>query len=187
MFSTGKLAARGILAASLTGLAMLAAAPAMAAAGPAATARPAATGSFKTWSAAQKAAGFKLKAAKKTYGLKRVHPITVGRCEVTGKTTKYVVYGEWDGKNNQVLAVDQDNSGGPCGDIGDAKSLGTRRIQGHLAHLYGYCGSHGEPSCAKKDIGLVLSWKAGRDYYVTFSRNEWRGTLTGFSRSLARV
>jgi hypothetical protein len=186
MFSTRRLAARSILAASLAGLAMLAATPAMAAAGRAATPRPAATGSFKTWSAAQKAAGFKLQAAKRTYGLKRTHPILVGKCEVTGKTTKRSVYAEWDGKH-QFLGVDQNNSGGPCGDIGDAKSLGTRKIQGHTAHLYGYCGMQGEPSCATKDISLVLSWKAGRDYYVTFSHNEWRSTLAGFSRSLTRV
>jgi len=62
MFGTGKLAVRGAVAAGLAGLAMMAAAPALASARPAAvTKAPAATGSFKTWRAAQRAAGFGLK------------------------------------------------------------------------------------------------------------------------------
>jgi hypothetical protein len=191
MFSTGRLATRTILAASLAGLVMLTAAPAMAAAGPAAgsaaTVRPAGNGSFKTWKNAQKAAGFKLKAATRTFGLKRTRPILVGTCEVHGKTTKHSVYAEWHGRKSTFMAVDQNNSGGACGNIGEAKSLGTRRIQGHKAHLFGYCGMKGEPSCAKKNISLVLAWKAGKDYYVTFSKNEWRSTLANFSRSLRRV
>jgi hypothetical protein len=195
MLSTGRLATRSILVASLAGLAMLTAAPAMAAAGPATgstagsvvTARPAANGSFKTWKAAQRAAGFRLKAATRTHGLKRTHKILVGTCEVTHKTSKHSVYAEWDGKKGTFMAVDQNNSGGACGNIGEAKSLGTRRVQGHKAHLFGYCGMKGEPSCAKKNISLVLSWKADKDYYVTFSKNEWRSTLTSFSRSLKRV
>jgi hypothetical protein len=188
MFGNGKFAVRGAVAAGLAGLAMMAAAPALASARPAAVAgAPAATGSFTTWSAAQKAAGFRLKKAKRTYGLTRTHPIIVGKCEVTGKLSKHIVYAEWNGSKRQSLAVDQNNSGAPCGDIGAARSLGTYRIQGHKAHMFGYCGMKGEKSCKRRNIGLVLEWKAGKDYFVTFSNNEWRTTLAGFSRSLQRV
>jgi hypothetical protein len=185
MFSTGRLAARSVLAASLAGLAALTAAPAIAAAGPAAAARPAATGSYKTWAAAQKAAGFRLKVPKKLYGLTRTNPILVGKCQVTGKTGKRDVYAEWSAKK-QSLSADQNNSGGPCSNFGAAKPLGTRKVWGKTAHLYGYCGVPGEPSCAQKNVSLVLTWKDGHDYYVTFARDEWRSTLVGFSRSLAR-
>ena len=70
---------------------------------------------------------------------------------------------------------------------GEAKPLGTYRIQGHKAHMFGYCGLKGEKSCKVRNIGLVLEWNAGQNYYVTFSSNEWRRTLAGFSRSLHRL
>jgi hypothetical protein len=188
MFGNGNLAVRGAVAAGLAGLAMMAAAPALASARPAAVAKaPAATGSFKTWAGAQKAAGFRLKAARRTYGLKRTHPIIVSKCEVSGKQSKHAVYAEWDGAKRRSLAVDQDNASGPCGNIGDAKPLGTYRIQGHRAHMFGYCGMKGEKSCKVRDIGLVLQWRAGKKFYVTFSNDQWRSTLAGFSRSLRRV
>jgi hypothetical protein len=197
MFGNGKLAARSTLAAGLAGLVMLTAAPALAAAPAATTARPgpaagtpAATGSFKTWPAAQRAAGFRLKAAKRTYGLKRRHPILVGKCEVTGKLSKRDVYAEWDGTRNaskRYMSVDQNNSGGACSNFGAARPLGTYRIRGHKAHMFGFCGGMGLPSCRTRNIVLVLAWKAGRNYYVTYSNNEWRSTLAGFSRSLRRV
>jgi hypothetical protein len=188
MFGNGNLAVRGAVAAGLAGLAMMAAAPALASARPTAAAKaPAATGSFKTWAGAQKAAGFRLKAAKRTYGLKRTHPILVSKCEVSGKRSKHDVYAEWDAAKRRSLAVDQDNASGPCGNFGDARPLGTYRIQGHRAHMFGFCGMKGEKSCKVRDIGLVLQWRAGKNFYVTFSNNQWRSTLAGFSRSLRRV
>jgi hypothetical protein len=194
MFGNGKLAARSSLAAGLAGLVMLTAAPALAAPQPATAARPrpaaatpAATGSFKTWSAAQRAARFRLKAAKRTYGLKRRHPILVGKCQVTGKLRKHDVYAEWDGAKKRYMSVDQNNSGGACSNFGAARPLGTYRIRGHKAHMFGFCGGMGLPSCRTRNIVLVLAWKAGRNYYVTYSNNEWRSTLAGFSRSLRRV
>ena len=192
MFGNGKLAARSTLAAGLAGLVMLTAAPALAAAGPAGTApagtaAPAATGSFKTWSAAQRAAGFRLKTARRTYGLKRKRPILVSKCQVTGKLHKRDVFAEWSGSHRRYMWIDQNNSGQACSNFGAAKPLGTYRIKGHKAHMFGFCGVKGLPSCKSRRIVLVLQWKAGRDYYVTYSGNEWRRTLVGFSRSLRRV
>jgi hypothetical protein len=194
MFGNGKLAVRSTLAAGLAGLVMLTAAPALAAARPAVAARPGSaaeaptgTASFTTWSAAQRAAGFRLKAAKRTYGLKRTHPILVSKCQVTGKLSKRDVYAEWDGSNRRYMSVDQNNSGGACSNFGAARPLGTYRIQGHKAHMFGFCGSTGLPSCKTRNVVLVLAWKAGKKYYVTYSSNEWRSTLAGFSRSLRRV
>jgi hypothetical protein len=191
MFGNGKLAARSTLAAGLAGLVMLTAAPALAAARPATAAgpaagTPAATGSFKTWSRAQRAAGFRLRAPKRAYGLKRKHPILVSKCEATGKLSKRDVFAEW-GAKKRSMSVDQNNSGGACSNFGAAKPLGTYRIQGHKAHMFGFCGVKGLPSCKIRNIVLVLAWKAGKDYYVTYSNNEWRSTLAGFSRSLHRV
>jgi len=182
MFGNGKLAARSALAAGLAGLAMLAATPALASAG-----APAGTGSFKTWSAAQRAAGFRLKKASRTYGLRRTNAILVSKCEVPGKLSKRDVYAEWQGSKRRYLVIDQNNSGGACSNFGGARPLGTYRVQGHRARMYGFCGIGRLPSCRARNVVLVLAWKAGQRYYVTYSSNEWRSTLVGFSRSLRRV
>jgi hypothetical protein len=192
MFGNGKIAARSALAAGLAGLVMLTAAPALAAAGASAAGAsaaraPAATGKFTTWPAAQRAAGFRLRAPKRTYGLKRRHPILVNKCRVTSKLSKRDVFAEWNGSNKRSLWVDQNNSGGACSNFGAAKPLGTYRIQGRKAHMFGFCGVKGLPSCHRRNIVLTLAWKAGKKYYVTYSTNEWRRTLVGFSRSLRRV
>jgi len=188
MFGYGTFAARSTLA-GLAGLALLAVTPSLASAAPAAPIRPAhaapaANGSFKTWSAAQRAAGFRLRIPRRTYGLKRRHPILVGKCEVTGKTRKRAVFAEWDGSRGRVLSADQNNSGGACGNIGSAVPLGIYHIRGHRARMFGYCDTHGRPSCKIQNITLALAWHSGQDYYVTFSTNEWRSTLAGFARSL---
>src|SRR5450755_748779 len=182
MFGNGKLAARSALAAGLAGLAMLAATPALASAG-----APAGTGSFQTWSAAQRAAGFRLKKASRTYGLRRTNAILVSKCEVPGKLSKRDVYAEWQGSKRRYLVIDQNNSGGACSNFGGARPLGTYRVQGHRARMYGFCGIGRLPSCRARNVVLVLAWKAGQRYYVTYSSNEWRSTLVGFSRSLRRV
>ena len=188
MFGNGTLAARSMLTAGLAGIVMLTAAPAMAAAGtPATQGKAAATGSFKTWKAAQRAAGFRLHAPGKTFGLKRHHPILVGKCLASGHKSKRDVYAQWDGGKKAFVALDQNNAGTPCSNFGAAKPLGTWRVQGHKAHMYGFCGRKGQPSCRSKNITLVLAWKAGTHYYVMYSNNEWRRTLVAVARSLHRV
>jgi hypothetical protein len=194
MFGNSRRAAHGILAASLTGLITLTAAPALAsaaapgAAGPAATARSAPmAGSYGSWRAAQRAAGFRLKAPARTYGLTRKHPILVGKCLASGRHTKRDVYAEWDGSHLQYLTLDQNNSGGACSNFGAARFLGTYRVQGRRARLYGFCGSRGLPSCRAKGAVLVLTWRQGKRYYVAYSSHEWRATLLGFARHLRYV
>jgi hypothetical protein len=190
MFGNGTFAARSTIAAGLAGIVMLTAAPALAAAGAPASSRPgttAATGSFKSWSAAQRAAGFRLRAPRKTFGLKRRHPILVGRCLAARRKVKKDVFAEWDGAKRTSIALDQNNAGQRCSDFGDAKALGTWRVQGHKAHMFGFCGRKGMPSCLIRDIVLVLEWKGGQHYYVMYSNNEWRRTLVASARSLHRV
>jgi hypothetical protein len=188
MFGNGTLAARSMLAAGLAGIVMLTAAPAMAAtATPASHGKPAATGSFKTWKAAQRAAGFRLHAPGKTFGLKRRHPILVGNCLAAGHRSKKDVYAEWDGAKKAFIAVDQTNAGSPCSNFGAAKFLGRWRVQGHRAKMYGFCGRRGLPSCTTKNITLVLAWKAGTHFYTMYSNNEWRRTLVAVARSLHRI
>jgi hypothetical protein len=189
MFGNGRLAVRSTLAAGLAGLAMLTAAPALAAAGPAAPARaaaaaPAATGSFKTWAAAQKAAGFSLYTPQRTAGLKRTHNILVNKCEVTGKTGKRDVYAQWGTKT--YLVLDQNNSGGACSNFGAARFLATYKVSGVTYKLYGFCGSKGQPSCTAKAAPLVMTWKLGSRYYVGYAKGVLRATLLSFATSIKK-
>lgn len=203
MFGNSRPAVR-ILAASLTGLFTITAAPAFASAmtpggAPAAAAartaaattraiRPAApAGSYSTWRAARRAAGFRLKAPTRTYRLARTHPILVGKCQASGRLSKRDVYAEWGGAHMRYLALDQNNSGGPCSNFGAARFLGRYRVQGHRARMYGFCGSRGLPSCHSRGVVLVLVWRSGKRYYVTYSSHEWRATLLGFARHLRFV
>jgi hypothetical protein len=193
MFGNGRLAVRSTLAAGLAGLAMLTAAPALAATGAAAAparatataAAPAATGSFKTWAAAQKAAGFSLYAPKRTAGLKRTRNILVSKCEVTGKTSKRDVYAQWGTKT--FLALDQNNSGGACSNFGAARFLASYKVAGVTYRLYGFCGGKGQPSCSAKAAPLVLTWKNGSRYYVSYSKGVLRATLLSFATSIKKI
>jgi hypothetical protein len=117
MFGNGRLAARSTLAAGLVaGLAMLTATPALAApaAATAAAARtaPAGTGTFETWPAAQKAAGFTLVAPHRTAGLKRVPAIAVVRCKATAKV-RFDVLADW-GTPKTHLILDQNTTSPAC-------------------------------------------------------------------------
>jgi len=193
MFGNSRRAARGILAVSLTGLITLTATPALASvAAPGRASAPAAgsatpAGSYRSWRAAQRAAGFRLKAPARTYGLTRRHAILVGKCLAAGRTSKRDVYAEWDGARRQYLTLDQNNSGSACSNFGAARFLGSYRVQGQRARLYGFCGSRGLPSCRSRSAVLVLTWRSGRRYYVAYSGHQWRATLLGFARHLRFV
>ena len=203
MFGISRHAAHGIFAVGLTGLITLTTAPAFAstapaghAAAPAATrsaTRPA-TGSkdpaskdptarYHSWRRAQRAAGFRLKVPARTYGLTRKNAILVGPCDAAGQRRKRDVYAEW-GAGQKFLALDQNNSGGACSNFGAARFLGIYRVQGQRARLYGFCGSRGLPSCRAKAAVLVLTWRAGKHFYVAYSSHQWRATLLGFARHL---
>jgi hypothetical protein len=191
MFSNGRLAVRSTLAAGLAGLAMLAAAPALAATGPAtaratataASAAPAGTGSFTSWAAAKKAAGFTPYVPKNTAGLKRTHKILVNRCLATMKV-RYDVYAQWGLKT--FLALDQNNTGSACSNFGAATFLKTYRISGISYRLMGFCGRRGQPSCSSKAAPLVLTWKIGSHFFAGISKGVLRGTLVSFATSIKK-
>jgi hypothetical protein len=198
MFGISRHAAHGIFAVGLTGLITLTTAPAFASTAPAGHAathsathsasRPAGqskdpTARYHSWRRAQRAAGFRLKVPARTYGLTRKNAILVGPCDAAGQRRKRDVYAEW-GAGQAFLAVDQNNSGGACSNFGAARFLGRFRVQGHRARMYGFCGSHGLPSCRSKAAVLVLTWRAGKRFYVVYSSHQWRATLLGFARHL---
>ena len=153
----------------------------------AAAARPAATGSFRTWHAAQQAAGFRLRRPTRTHGLARAGRIFVTRCEVTGELRKRNVFASWGHVQHRFLEISQNNSGGPCGNFGEAKELRKVRVHGARATLFGVCGFHGAPSCHKRNIFLFLTWKKHHVFYVATSHDERGHVLVNFARSLRRV
>ncbi len=153
----------------------------------AAAARPAGTGSFYSWRAAQRAAGFGLYAPSRTYGLRRNGLISVDRCAVTGKLSKRDVFASYGSFLARELSIAQMNSGGPCGNFGEARRLGTVRVMGRRATLYGVCGRHLGPPCSSRKITLYLTWTKHGNYYEASSHNERTATIVGFARSLRRV
>lgn len=190
MFGNGRLAARSTLAAGLAGLAMLTAAPALAATGTASmkaasvtTTAPAGTGSFKTWTAAQKAAGFSLFVPKNTAGLKRTHNILVTRCTATTKV-RFDVYAQWGTKT--FMALDQNNAGLACSNIGAARSLGSFKVRGVTYKLFGFCGRSFQPACTSKAAPLVMTWKIGSRFFMAFSKGVLRSTLLNFATSIKK-
>ena len=144
------------------------------------------TARYHSWRRAQRAAGFRLKVPARTYGLARKNAILVGPCDAAGQRRKRDVYAEW-GAGQTFLALDQNNSGSACSNFGAARFLGRFRVQGHRARLYGFCGSRGLPSCRAKAAVLVLTWRAGKRFYVVYSSHQWRATLLGFARHLRFV
>jgi len=180
---------RRTAAALALGIAVAASSASLAAAAQPAPARPAGTGSFKTWLGAQHAAGFKLIKPGNTYGLNRSGWIIVGKCQVTGELSKRIVIASYGNSSKVFLNIEQNNSGGPCGNIGVAKSLGRYRVHGVWAYLLGVCGlpPDAPASCKSRDIWLYLSWTRHHVFYQASSHDEWRATIVGFARSLVPV
>ncbi|MEP7025057.1 MAG: hypothetical protein ABJB47_14945 [Actinomycetota bacterium] len=106
---------------------------------------------------------------------------------MTGQLTKHIVGVVYGSPLHTFLDLDQDNSGHPCGDIGDAKPLGTVKVDGVKAHLFGFCGLPGEPGCSSKAIQLNLIWAKHGISYIGSSFGETRAALINFSRSLTPV
>jgi hypothetical protein len=177
---TGKISARlaVALAPALTAAALIAAAPALGAA-----AAPLAA--YKSWGAAQRAAHFHLKHPTKTYGLTRQGSIHVLRCQIGHKRFRKLVAADY-AKGTRNLALDQ-ASGSKCIGATGFTRLGTDRVQGTTAIMYGLCGGTGEPSCRTKGITLLLTWHNGKRHYGAFSNKESRANLLGFARGLRKV
>jgi hypothetical protein len=152
-----------------------------------AAAAPAGNGSFTSWAKAQTAAGFNLKKPTVLHGLTRMGKIHVVTCEVTGSLTKRDVGVSYGKLATGLLTLDQNNSGHPCGNIGEAKSLGTVKVDGVKAHLFGACDMTGEPPCSSKRTFFTLIWKKGKISFVTQSHLQTRAALISFSRSLRPV
>jgi hypothetical protein len=152
-----------------------------------ASASPAGNGSFTSWAKAQTAAGFNLKKPTVLHGLTRTGKIRVSTCEVTGSLTKRDVEAVYGKLSTGLLTLDQNNSGHPCGDIGEARLLATVKVEGVKARLFGACGMTGEPPCSSKRVFLTLIWKKGKISLVTQSHQETRAALISFSRSLQPV
>ena len=148
---------------------------------------PAGNGKFPTWAKAQTAAGFSLKKPTNTHGLTRTGKIQVSTCEVTGSTTKRDVGATYGKLSTGLLTLDQNNSGHPCGDVGDARLLATPKINGVKAQLFGACGMSGEPPCSSKRTFLFLIWKKGKISFVAQSHQETRSAIISFGRSLKPV
>jgi hypothetical protein len=149
--------------------------------------RPAAVGSFRSWHAAQRAAGFGLHRPTQLHGLTRSGPIVVARCQVTGELRKRNVFAAWGHVKHRFLEISQNNSGGPCGNFGEAKKLRTVRVHGARATLFGVCGFHGAPSCHKRNIFLFLTWRHHHVFYVATSHGQRGHVLINFARSLRSV
>jgi hypothetical protein len=159
------------------------AAPALAAPG-----GPAGTGTFKTWGQAQHAAGFSLVKPGTTYGLKNVGHITVGICEVPGKLSKRVVSASYGSFGSHSFALVQDNAGRLCGGGGYAGTyLGSYKIHGIKAKLYGFCNVLGGPLCTNPKVELWLTWSHKASYYIASSFNESRKRLVTFATDLKKV
>jgi hypothetical protein len=148
---------------------------------------PAGNGKFTSWTHAQTAAGFSLKKPTALHGLSRTGKILVTTCEVTGELTKRDVGATYGKLSTGLLTLDQNNSGHPCGDVGDAKLLATPKIDGVKAQLFGACGMTGEPPCSSKRTFLFLIWKKGKIAFVAQSHQETRAAIISFGRSLKPV
>ena len=190
----GRLAAGSMLVVAMAALSGLTAATALAAparpAWPASTATaagPAGGGSFATWRGAQRAAGFRLRRPTYTADLRRAEPVLVEKCLVTHKQTKRNVLSVYGSLRTSLLVLEQNNSGNPCGNFGEARKLGSYRIEGARATLWGSCGTHGMPPCSHKKISLYLEWRRYGIYRLASSYNERPRTLLRFARGLKKV
>ena len=145
------------------------------------------SGTFTTWQKAEAEAGFVLYRPTATYGLRNAGHIIISACEVAGGADKRIVsvgYGTFATKS---LTLTQDDASGPCGTGYPATSLGSYRIHGIKAQLWGYCGFNDLPSCTSTKIELWLSWQHKADYYVASSYNEARSRLLHFASTLKKV
>jgi hypothetical protein len=144
-------------------------------------------GTFSTWAAAQKAAGFPLMKPTQTFGLLRDGQIIVLSCDSAGKHPKRYVNAVYGSLAKGLLGLGQNNSSRRCGRTRKATMLGRYQINGASATLVGFCGQRRQPSCRSRRIELSLTWRRRGISYQAVSYNEWRATIVGFARKLAVV
>jgi hypothetical protein len=144
-------------------------------------------GMFKSWRAAQKAAGYKLVQPSRTYGHVRNGDIFVARCELKKLGARHVVTASYGLTPFSVLAIAQNNAGRACSKTGKVTRLGSVKINGTKAVLTGKCGMPGLRPCTSLKILLMLTWTRHGKYYVASSFGLPRKTLVGFATGLRPV
>jgi hypothetical protein len=168
-------------------VAAIAVSAAVAAPATAATGAALGAGTFTSWQKAQTAAGFVLERPTATYGLRNVGHIIVSFCEVANGAHKRIVSVGYGTFKTKSLSLSQDDANGPCGDGYAGTELGSYRIHGIKAQLWGYCGFDDLPACSSTKIELWLTWQHKADYYTASSYNEARSRLLHFASTLKQV
>lgn len=148
-------------------------------------------GTFRSWPAAQQAAGFRLLRPTRTFGLRINGKITVTRC-LTRKLIKKkkgakLVFANFDPTPSAALEISQNNSGGPCRSVGEVRRLGAFKVDGVTATLLGECGRKPFNACSSRRIWLFLSWRRRGVYYMASSYDELARTILAFARDLKPV
>jgi hypothetical protein len=162
-------------------------------ASPAAGAGKVHAGTYRTWKAAQHAAGFKLLRPASTDGLKPSNGgIRVNQCDSPKYATVYAQYGYPGYPSRKLIGLFQDDApkAAPCEDIGIATSLGHFKVDGTTATLFGACGTQvpGEPSCHHGyHVWLFLVWTRHGHYYQVMTHDESRSKIVAFGRKLHKV
>jgi hypothetical protein len=146
-------------------------------------------GTYRSWKAAQHAAGFSLLRPASTDGLKPSNGgIRVGPCG----SPKYAnVYAQYGYPSRKLIGLFQDDAPGatPCENIGEATTLGHYKVDGTTATLLGACGTlnPGEPSCHGYHVWLFLTWTRHGHYYQVLTHDESRSKIVAFGRKLHKV
>ncbi len=143
------------------------------------------TGQFKTWPEAQRAAGYALMKPGTTYGLRAVGRILVDKC--FNHVKKRVVTVAYGSLLHRALGLVQDNASGACQGTIVGTKLGTYKIHGIKAHMYGYCDLNGAPPCTWTDIELWLVWKDKTHYFTASSHDFSRYKLWLFASKLKKA
>jgi len=152
-------------------------------------------GTYHSWPAAQRAAGFGLLRPGVSDGLKlNSRGITVGGCEgypAARYATVIALYGANTSSSRQFTLFQADAPHAsiyPCSNIGEATRLGSYKVDGTTAVLYGACGTlKGERPCTGRHLWLELLWvRHGVEYQVQ-SHDESRAANVAFARKLHKV
>ncbi len=144
-------------------------------------------GLFRSWRAAQSAAGFRLLRPAATFGLARNGRIAVIRCGVPGQGAKRVVIANYGLTPRVNLRFTQDDYGRPCLRAGRVAILGHYTVHRARATLSGVCGRPGLPRCGRRNVVLLLAWRRRGIYYVASSFGEPRAALIAFARRTIAV
>ncbi|HET7012422.1 MAG TPA: hypothetical protein VFI65_00825 [Streptosporangiaceae bacterium] len=147
---------------------------------------PAATHSYKTWPAAQHAAGFSLFRPSDTEGLKISGKIEVSSCPKLHSTWVLAQYAKAHAKTRLgIMQVRHDD--GCAGNLPPSIKLGTYHVNGAKATLFGVCRLFNNPPCNHLAIERFLVWKKGQISYVVSSFDERPATMVAFAKKLKAV